>query len=129
MSTLTSSQLSTILSTNQKSIEIYMETQAEYEEIIRLLEGIREDQKNHKSDDKEHKKEQIEKLEDIIKSLEEKLVTKNDALILKNAEVLDNSKKIEQTVRTQNKILIGAFVVIILGIVAKIFGLPLPTLP
>ena len=129
MSTLTSSQLEKILDTNTRAIEIYMETQSEYEEIIRLLEFIKEDQKNNKLDFREHKKEQIEKLEAIIKSLEEKLIIQNTALVAKNAEVLVNSQKIETTVRTQNKILLGAVVVVFLGIVAKIFGLPLPTLP
>lgn len=112
MPALTSSQLNSILETSAKSIEIYMETQAQYEKILDILEEL---QKDNKDENKEH----IDKIKELLKSLEEKLN-------VEHKKVLETTDKIEKTVSNQNKILIGAFVVIVLGIIGKIFGIPIP---
>ncbi len=119
MSTLTSSQLQQILDVNAKAVEIYLEVNSQYDAMIKLLEDL-------KHESKDDNKEKTEKLSDIIKRLEEKLIAEQCKIHEKNLEVLKTTNALEKAVGNQNKILVGAFVVVILAVIGKVFGLPIP---
>lgn len=112
MAALTATQLNKILETNSRAIEIYMATQDQYEKILETLEKLG-------SENKIENKEQLEKIKEALKVLEGKLSQEH-------IKVVETTNKIEKTVSKQNLILIGSFVTILLAIIGKIFGLPIP---
>lgn len=129
MTTITSSQLTAILETNAKSIEIYLEVEQKYDALAVSIKEIKE-QLEELSDKSgchtSHNEKYIEKIVDQVKNFEEK-IKENRAIVDKNhKEAIDSISKVDKTVSNQNKILLSGLGVVILAVIGKVLGLPIP---
>jgi len=122
MSAISSSQLEQILSTNAKAIEIYLQVEEQYEDILLVLNEIKDKNCDHIAHNDKH----IEKLSDIIAVLETRLKEGQVSIIAEQTKVAANLAKTEAIVSKQNYVLAGYIGIIILAIIGKILGLPIP---
>lgn len=129
MTALTSQQLNKILDINAKSVEIYLEVEGKYSEILEDIEDIKKIIENMGEDNKDHVKEQyihIERMKNITEKLQEicdnncKAILKQNTEILANkADILANIDKIEKGIVKQNYIFGGTIVSAIIAAIIK----------
>ncbi len=122
MSALTSSQLQQILDVNAKSVEIYLQVEEQYSDILELLKDMKEKNTCHIA----HNDKYVEKLLDIISVLETRVKEGQVAILSEQTKVAANLAKTEKIVSKQNYVLAGYIGVVALAIIGKIFGLPIP---
>jgi len=133
MAVLTSQQLNKILDINAKSVEIYLEVEGKYSEILEDIEEMKRIIENVGFENKEHIKEQylhIERMRNITEKLQQIADSNCKAISNQNAEILANKKdiidsidKIEKGITKQNYVFAGTIVTAILAAVVKfIFG-------
>lgn len=133
MAALTSQQLNKILDINAKSVEIYLEVEGKYSEILEDIEEMKKIIEELGDDNKEHVKEQyihIERMKMLTEKLQEladnncKAILKQNTEILANKkDILDNIDKIEKGITRQNYVFGGTIIsAIIAAIIKLIFG-------
>ena len=129
MTTITSSQLTAILETNAKSIEIYLEVEQKYDALAVSIKDIKdqlEELADKSGNHTNHNEKYLEKMVDQVKIFEEK-IKENRAIVDKNhKESIDSINKVDKTVSNQNKILLSGLGVVILAVIGKVLGLPIP---
>jgi hypothetical protein len=141
MTVLTSQQLNKILDINAKSVEIYLEVEGKYNEILEDIEEMKKIIDNMCTENKEHVKDQyihIERMKMLTEKLQEIVDNNCKSLIKQNAEILaykteiisykidiiSDIGKLEKGITRQNYIFGGT---IISAIVAAIIKLLLGT--
>ncbi|MFZ4795951.1 MAG: hypothetical protein ACOYMA_00560 [Bacteroidia bacterium] len=118
MASLLPNQLQQILDINSKSVEIYLEVNNQYEDIIKLLEDIKEKENYNIL--------HIERINEKIKIIEEKVKEQHTALLDKSQETITLITAIDKSMHKQNWILSSSLVALALAIVAKMFGVSMP---
>lgn len=124
MAGLTSQQLNKILDVNAKSVEIYLEVETRYSEILEKLEDLNKLTENNIQDNKEHIKEQylhIERMKNIMDNMQEMIDINYKSMIKQNSEVISNIVKIEKDLSKQGFIFGGTILSAILAAIIKIF--------
>lgn len=122
MAGLTSQQLNKILDINAKSVEIYLEVDSKYSEIIEDLEELKKLIENVSIENKEHVKEQylhIERMKNLTDKLQE--ITDNNckAIAKYNTEVMSNINKLEKDFTRQTYLFGGTIISVIIGAIIK----------
>lgn len=124
MTGLTSQQLNKILDVNAKSVEIYLEVETRYSEILEKLEDLNKLTENNIQDNKEHIKEQylhIERMKNIMDNMQEMIDINYKSMIKQNSEVISNIVKIEKDLSKQGFIFGGTILSAILAAIIKFF--------
>ena len=119
MSNISSTQLEKILEANTKSIEIYLEVNSQYEEIIENLKEIKTHNQLHITTNEPA----VARMKEILDKLETKISDDHTKLKEKNDEIITQLAEIEKTMSRQNLILFGSGASIILGIIGKLLGI------
>lgn len=124
MAGLTSQQLNKILDINAKSVEIYLEVETRYSEILEKLEDINKIAANNFQDSKDHIKEQylhIERMKGVMDKMQEIVDGNYKNMIIQNTELLSNISKIEKDISKQNYIFGGTILSAIIAAIIKLF--------
>ena len=124
MAGLTSLQLNKILDINAKSVEIYLEVETRYSEILEKLEDLNKLNENNCQDNKEHIKEQylhIERMKNVMDKMQEMIDINYKSMIKQNSEVVSSIVKMEKDLSKQNYIFGGTILSAVIAAIIKIF--------
>jgi adenylosuccinate synthase len=119
MTNISSAQLEKILEVNAKSIEINLEVNAQYKEIIETLKEIKETNQDIINGNDPGSKRMNETLE----KLEEKLLEEHKASEELLNLMVKQTDEIKKSIDRQNLILFGGAASIILGLIGKLLGI------